>query len=644
MISMDAVTENEDRERIASPPYRLYGLIFLFFLLVRFLDLATADLDWTVWVYESRLCFLGLSAAAVVLAFLGGAYLKQRMPRVMAWLVSGLIGASCLLLINSTFGLVLGLCVGGLAVFLNPSPEASGSRWFPGAPAWLVSAVSLTVLALLTTMLVGACSGAAMVLAFVTMGQASLQMEILTIVVPLLVGFVAWIFIDRRLYPTRRWYAWIGMVGWFVSCVLMGLSTMLVVDSQRRQAAIPHVGMHSLTFSQLWQGAGRAKYRPILVIAEEWMKSWHVGSLSFGFESSDADIEYARGFLSPLSLSFEEGSQVSDAGMRKLSTRRLWAFRCGAGTQLTDTGVRDLNPRHLQSLELEGPNFTDAALVRLSSASALQYLNLKGARVTTAGLKNLDPTAPLWLVDLSNTLVDDEVLEVLAPYRTISLLRLAGTRVTGEGLRHFRGRSINLDLSDTAFDPARLADLLAPAGTEPLFNSIFVSSLQLRHVELPPEAFSILAQVSSIDQLDVIGSKVSDESLKLLGTLPLRNLALDGDQLRPELLPLLKSGPELLLAYDAEEMDLGQIRDHVIGLLEASSVKLSGSGTGTAMKVSLLLYNVTIGSEEMELLEAIGAHVDIALKDAVLPNGSREDFSNMLDVFVRFRNKLAEQR
>ena len=541
--------------------------------------------------------------------------------------------------VTSTTGLVLGLSFGGLATFSKPPPVPANSRLNRFIPTWLALRLPQAFAPAFTTFLFGIMTGATIVLFYVQFGQRTWMREVLTVSVSFLVGAIVWCLTDRCRYPARRWYHWTILSWWFVLSVAIGLITTLTIDTQRRRMAIPHVGMYSTSITAQWLPRHiRQGYRSFIQSVDDWTKAAYVASLTFGLESSDSDIVYAKGFPFVSSLAFEEGSQVSDEGMRQLPLRRLLFFRCGPQTRLTNLSAQQLDVSRLISLELEGANFTDQALTGLSQAPRLTYLNLRGANVTSAGLKHLDTTAPLWMIDLSHTQVDDEILATLARIRSLSELRLAGTNITGSGLKHLRGRSLNLDLSKTPLDPAYLADLLAPEGAEPLFHSVFVHSLSLREVSLPPEAFTVLAKLTSLNRLDIIGSQVSSSSLEALGRLSLRRLAINGDQLQPELLSLLKSKPDLLLAYDGEQMNLHEIRNHLTGLLNVPTVTLSGSGTGATMKMSVLIKNLRVGLEEMQLLEEIGESVDIELKHALLPDGTREDVPNMLNLFIRFRN------
>jgi Leucine Rich repeat len=150
------------------------------------------------------------------------------------------------------------------------------------------------------------------------------------------------------------------------------------------------------------------------------------------------------------------------------------------GTQVCDADLFVIGKlRRIKTLSLNRTGVSDQGLAGISGMSRLSYLGLMQTEVTAAGIRQLRPSRNGSIVMLENTSVGNEALPNLSG---CAHLGLDGTAITSQGLRqltHFKNLSV-LSIQRTAVDDA---------------------------------AVPYLCQVTTLERLNVTGTRISGEGL-----------------------------------------------------------------------------------------------------------------------------------
>jgi Leucine-rich repeat (LRR) protein len=220
---------------------------------------------------------------------------------------------------------------------------------------------------------------------------------------------------------------------------------------------------------------------------------------------------------------------------------------------LSHTRVTDVGMEHLKTLpavaELNlyyAEFFTDDSIASLKTWKRLERLNLRGTKVTSRVFQYLANLTGLKSLDLAYTQIDDEGFEELAALVKLEDLAIGGNRLSGAclpllkavpslrrldvgGIQRVDSGLWGIALTDDNLQ--RLADL-----TQLQQLSLAGANLSDRGTDRPgqPEAIrtelrdlSKLAKLVHLRVLDLSGTPVSDDALRVLASLPeLRELRL----------------------------------------------------------------------------------------------------------------------
>jgi len=103
-----------------------------------------------------------------------------------------------------------------------------------------------------------------------------------------------------------------------------------------------------------------------------------------------------------------EETNLSDAGMKYISTFSQLQRLELSGTKITDAGVKELaGSAHLRSLVLDSTQLTNAGLIHLENLKQLEFLSLYETAITDDGLKSLKGLSKLDQLYIDGTKVTD---------------------------------------------------------------------------------------------------------------------------------------------------------------------------------------------------------------------------------------------
>jgi len=193
-----------------------------------------------------------------------------------------------------------------------------------------------------------------------------------------------------------------------------------------------------------------------------------------------------------------------------------------SGSAITDDHFAPLTARtKLEVLRVSSyPTLTDGSLQHIARLTNLHTLQLHGEKVTDAGLSRLTGLTKLRELDVHATRADGEFLAALsqAPLESLSVSRLSDD--SAQQLKSFPNLT-RLSIYDS---PMTERGFAAIAGLRRL------KTLRLRHCpNIAPSAFTQLARMHSLKDLDVVDTPVGDDTLALITNLELTRLALNSD-------------------------------------------------------------------------------------------------------------------
>jgi Leucine-rich repeat (LRR) protein len=284
----------------------------------------------------------------------------------------------------------------------------------------------------------------------------------------------------------------------------------------------------------------------------------------------------------------------NDTGMASLKEKTTLQRLYLRGTSITDAGIQNLSGlTNLVELDLSDVDMTDAGLAHLSGLTKLRRLNLQSANVTDAGLDVLKNMPDLEELSLYRTKVSNGGLAKLSGMKNLRSVDLRYSRVTSSGVRELTSKLPNAEfliLESSTAEPKRAMAASAVAGrgdaaiaewlraiggkvqmadgtiTGVSLNGTSITDqefviltklprlrqLSLQHTEISTIGLEQLAQVHSLERLDLGHTLLGDNALPMLASLTnLRVLELPSTLVEGTGLAALTALPNL------REIDLG---------------------------------------------------------------------------------------
>ncbi|MBT4865177.1 MAG: protein kinase, partial [Planctomycetaceae bacterium] len=245
----------------------------------------------------------------------------------------------------------------------------------------------------------------------------------------------------------------------------------------------------------------------------------------------------------------------------------------------------------LHSLDLNGSNLTDSGLAEFADIAGLEELSLNQTQITDVGIVHLLRLKNLSVLSLDQTAITDASFDLLEQMKSLNTLTVTSTKLGEKSLTALKSALSGCDIRHDPFvDPKQrelaewvlsnggTIDIELPNGEErPILDSISlpvtryyvvgavfpkqqplddeVAALLANGVKLKKLSFEEsqignaelkqVAQVSSLDSLDLRASRVTSAGLVELKGLPnLKSLILDGDQLSDGGLDALSQLPQ----------------------------------------------------------------------------------------------------
>ncbi len=275
--------------------------------------------------------------------------------------------------------------------------------------------------------------------------------------------------------------------------------------------------------------------------------------------------------------------------------RRLELFRVG----LTDTGLERLAsvPALADSVETlsvgwgrEGDAFTDTGLAHLARFRKLEGLHVRSANVTDAGLKHVGkiPTLHFLVIEAP---ISDEGLRELRGLKLRSL-ELSSKDVTDAGLAHLRDMPLCLlSLTDCP---------ITDDGLKHLQTLPILDQLQLIGTRVTDAGMATIGTLTGLCRLDIVKSPITDEGVaRLKGLVNLRRLLLHTTKVTDAGLAHVAPLKELndLVISSADVTDAGL--EHLKGLtnlrgLDVRSTRVTAEGV---KRLAAVLQKCTILSD-----------------------------------------------
>jgi len=280
-----------------------------------------------------------------------------------------------------------------------------------------------------------------------------------------------------------------------------------------------------------------------------------------GTQITDAGLAHlsTRRYLSGVIL---RNTAVTDAGLRHLAKAKRLCHLTLSNTRITDAGLAELRelPR-LRYLRLDGTGVTDAGMAEVGQMESLDELVLTGMKISDAGLRHLAGQTQLHSLDLSGTDVSDAGLRHLARLDELTYIDLANTGVTDRGIEHLKQVPLHelvlsgtrvtgtgfrtftrlddlslLDLSDAPVNDAGLQAIVkAITSTEKRYRCL---TLKLSGTRITDAGLGYLKDVGSLYELHLAGTAIGDAGIEHLALVPgLSSLNLQGTRITDAALP-----------------------------------------------------------------------------------------------------------
>lgn len=167
-----------------------------------------------------------------------------------------------------------------------------------------------------------------------------------------------------------------------------------------------------------------------------------VTGIRFSPETTDeqlaAALEHIRNLDGCRDLDLGD-TQISDRGLRLLTTLESIDSLSLAYTKVTEAGVRSLRGRRdLRKLDLEGTQVGNGALAAIASLSELEDLRLANTGITDQGMQHLAQLKRLTFLDVSENEIGPGALEYVQDLPRLEVLFVAGTNVPEEVLERLQ--------------------------------------------------------------------------------------------------------------------------------------------------------------------------------------------------------------
>lgn len=615
------------------PPYRLYGGILVCFFVVRVIDIATQDQDWTVWVRNNRPLQVGMVLASVVVSVIAAVYLKSRIPRLLAWLLCGFAGGAATLLLNSSIGLVVGLVMAAPVVF-GTAAQGSALR------LWLRNVAAPAVL---TPCIAGMLGGLLVTVYYTGFGQTSGWLELAVSMGLIAIMLLAMVVVMRRY--CSGWIPWLLSTVIFPVSLVLAILCFLTMDSGRRQAAAGGLGISDYgletVFPAIFTATPRTSWNVLRAFDDSFPK-YHVAAVDFTSEATARDHRLAAGFPGLLSVQVSRDSPITDDELGSLHLKYLYGLTVSDGTKLTPAFLKHLNFDRLTYLALTGTNFDDESTSFLASMPTMQTLLLEDTAITSAAVKrNVDPMAPIWHLSLAGSPVDDEIFEFVGNLPTLAVLDLRRTKITGTGLHHLKGVSAQIFLDNTDLNEKHLWDLAnADGGDDEPWNTTVIGMLSLRGVDLSMNGLKAIATLDSLSGLNLGHMKFTEELQELLLAMNLQVLELDGATMTPQRFITIPEKTTVGLHWDARDTDFGDIQKKIEELSHIRSMTDHQGGTNGG-RCTVVISNLELTRESVADLKKLDKLQTVKFEDALTPNGELKTFWSITSIRKQFAELFA---
>ncbi len=199
----------------------------------------------------------------------------------------------------------------------------------------------------------------------------------------------------------------------------------------------------------------------------------------------------------------------------------------------------------ITTMNLARSKVTDSGISYLPKFTKLDSLDAGSLQLTAAGIEQIGKIETLEQLSLAFVPVTDDMLESLTGLTNLRVLNLTSTRITDAGFEHLAKLPAldTLIVNSTQIDGSGLAHLNERIEE---FKYISVDRTRLRD-----DAIVHLKGAASIEALSAVGCFITDEGLKVLGSLgTLKQLYLSENQLS------FQAGAQLRRLRNLEELSL----------------------------------------------------------------------------------------
>ena len=197
-------------------------------------------------------------------------------------------------------------------------------------------------------------------------------------------------------------------------------------------------------------------------------------------------------------------------------------IRWDASAPLDESVLARLPADATTLLDLEWSDLSDSQLGWLLRFDRLKELKLGHTRITDAGMATVGLLTSLCSISLRGTAVGDDGAAHLRSIPSLASVDLAATRVTDATLE-LLGRSKTLTQLDVSANPW---PRIGGRGLEALSESRRLTKLSVAWTDLSDMHLAPIAKLTSLKELDLSGTRVTDIGLRLLEGLPLKRLTL----------------------------------------------------------------------------------------------------------------------
>ena len=297
-----------------------------------------------------------------------------------------------------------------------------------------------------------------------------------------------------------------------------------------------------------------------------------------GGKVNDTTLDSVVGFAELNSLDLS-GSQITVAGLKKLQQlKKLSDLTLDGCVKVNDESLDELTKiSSLTSLNLSGTGITNEGVPSLLSAFGLEKLKLRGIPVADSGASVLVSLPGLKSLDLHGTKIGDEGAEAIAQHFSLTELDITNTSVSGSTVQKLRARNGQLTIHHSAEDALKRVGVTVKrnsSGTpfsvvagvpqnssefKGRFNRLFrdssmkhlaqlgpIRTVYLSHTFTTDESLKLVAQIPTVDKLNLYSTGITDAGLAQLKPLQrLREIVLNFSNIGDDGLKHLTEFPAL---------------------------------------------------------------------------------------------------